>query len=145
MFLVAILAADFAALSQAFPRIPNPGLVLMVLILEVGLFHAISRRGPARFFWIGFESVGWVYVLTCFAFDVPLWRFTHDHFKTYFQTSPIFSSADRWLFILYASVVQFVLALTGAIIGGFLGRAWKIRFDEHATHDPLVQSRNRWP
>ena len=45
MVIVAILACDLAALSVTRPAIPNPGLVLMVAILQVGLFFAAARRG----------------------------------------------------------------------------------------------------
>ena len=58
MAVIAFIAADLAALRAILPRIPNPGIVVMILVLEVGLFRMVSRRGAARTFWFGFEIAG---------------------------------------------------------------------------------------
>jgi hypothetical protein len=68
MAVVAVIATDLAALRATLPRIPNFGLVVMILVLEVGLFGQASRQGAARAFWIGFEVAGWAYVVTCSVF-----------------------------------------------------------------------------
>jgi hypothetical protein len=73
MVVVALAAADLAALRPAFPleisifwtsypwsimrevlppRFPNLGLALVVLLLEAGLFRMASKRGVERSFWL---------------------------------------------------------------------------------------------
>ena len=79
MAAVAVIAIDCAALRPVFPMdfgvfhtlfvrqtlptFPNFGLVAMVLLLEIGLYRAVSRRGMERAFWLGFEAGGWAYVI----------------------------------------------------------------------------------
>ena len=120
MIIVAILAIDLATLCRTLPRIPNPGLVLMVAILEVGLSLAVARYGPARAFWVGFEAFGWAYVLACFAFSRSAWAFARSLFEGYVLGAKISQPSEMWPYILFAGGLQLVLSLAVALIGGLL-------------------------
>jgi hypothetical protein len=122
MVIVAILAGDLAALSAILPAIPNPGLALMVAILQIGLFVAVARRGPARAFWIGFEVFGWAYVLTCFASNRAAWALARSLFEVYVLRAEIRRPGEMWSFILFAGGLQLVLSMAVAQIGGWLFR-----------------------
>jgi hypothetical protein len=87
MAVIMIIAAHLAAMRAIFPRMPNPGLVIMVLVLEVGLFRMVSQRGSARAFWAGFEVAGWVYVITAEIFAWTAWRLARFLFEGYVLSS----------------------------------------------------------
>jgi hypothetical protein len=62
MAVVLIIALDCAALRAAFPVL-DVAFLVVVPVLEVGLFRMISRRGRVHPFWVGFEASGWAAVL----------------------------------------------------------------------------------
>jgi hypothetical protein len=122
MAIVAILAVDFAALSLTRPAIPNPGLALMVAILELGLFLTVARRGPALAFWVGFEAFGWAYVLACFAMNRAAWALARSLFEGYFLGAKISRPGEMGRYILFASGLQLVLSMAVALVGGLVLR-----------------------
>jgi hypothetical protein len=122
MIIVAIVAADLAALLATLPAIPNPGLALMVVILEVGLLVAVARRGAARRFWVGFEAFGWSYVLACFFFNRTAWRLARGLFEGYVLGAKVGTPGEMWQFILFSGCLQLVLSLVVALAGGLLCR-----------------------
>jgi hypothetical protein len=125
MAVIAFIAADFAALRATFPRMPNPGLVIMILILEVGLFRMASQRGAVRTFWLGFELAGWAYVLTAEVFAWTAWRLARSLFEGYVLRRPIDLRFETERFILFAGGLQLLVALAVALIVGILTRsAW---------------------
>jgi hypothetical protein len=103
MAMIAVIAADLAALRAILPRIPNPGLVIMVLILEVGLFRMVSQRGAARSFWLGFEVAGWAYVITSAVFAWTAWRMARFLFEGFVLRRPIGLPFEMHQFIIFAA------------------------------------------
>ena len=65
---------------EHLPTFPDLGLVVMVLVLEAGLFRLFSRRGSERAFWLVAEVAGWAYVVTCLAFLPVSWRVAYSLF-----------------------------------------------------------------
>lgn len=125
MAIIVLIAADLAVLRAILPLIPNPGHVIMVIVLEVGLFRMVSQRGAARMFWLGFELAGWVYVITCEAFATTVWRLARSLFEGYVIRRPIGLPFELTRFILFAGSLQLLVALAVALIVGFLTRsAW---------------------
>jgi hypothetical protein len=149
MVLVAVVAADLAALRAALPitlpidpganpalppsfwrehlpTLPDLGLVLMVLVLEAGLFRLFSRREPERAFWLGFEVAGWAYVITCFAFAPVAWRFAYSLFEGYVPGRPMGRTFDMERFILFAGSFHLLVSLAFAFLVGVVARrAWR--------------------
>ena len=82
MAVVVVVALDIAALRAVQPAIPNPGVVLMVAILEVGMFVG-TRRGMSRASWLGFEAFGWAYILAAIAHDRPIWTQARPMYEAY--------------------------------------------------------------
>ena len=136
--LVAVIAADLAALRLAFPMdfgplhprfvsqtptFPNLGLVLMVLVLEVGLFRAASRSGREKAFWLGFEAGGWAYVIVGLAFARPTWLLTRSIFEGGIVRRQISSSSDMEGFILFAFSLHLMVSLGVAFVMGFFARS----------------------
>jgi hypothetical protein len=125
MAVIVFIAADLAALRAILPRIPNPGLVIMILVLEVGLFRMVSQRGAARTFWLGFEVAGWAYVITCEVFAWTAWRLARSIFEEYLLRRPIGLPFEMQRFILFAGSLQLLVSLAVALIVGILTRsAW---------------------
>src|SRR3954470_19631037 len=100
MAVIAVIAADLAALRAIVPRIPNPGLVVMILVLEFGLFRMASRRGAARGLWIGFEVAGWTYVVTGEVCARTAWLLARSLFEGCVLGRPIGSPSEMYGFIL---------------------------------------------
>ena len=123
MAVIAFIAADFAALRAIFPRMPNPGLVIMILVLEVGLFRMVSQRGVARMFWLGFEVAGWAYVITAEVFAWTAWRLARSLFEGYVLRRPIGLPFEMQRFILFAAGLQLLISLAVALIVGILTRS----------------------
>jgi hypothetical protein len=138
MVAVAVIAADLAALRPALPMdlspfhprfvpliptFPNFGLVVMVLVLEIGLFCAITHRGSTRAFLLGFEVGGWAYVLTCSVFARRTWLLTRALFEEYVLGSQIGLQSEMERFVLFAFAVHFLAAIAIALFVGFLVRA----------------------
>jgi hypothetical protein len=130
MAIVAVIAMDLAALAATLPRIPNPGLALMVVILEVGLFRVADRRGADRAFWIGFESFGWAYVLAHLAFERAAWAYTRSFFEGVVIRAKISRPIDLWAFLAFAGGVQLATALAVAMTGGWLAKAMAMEVAE---------------
>src|SRR4051812_7397852 len=122
MAVIMIIAADLAAMRAIFPRMPNPGLVIMVLVLEVGLFRMVSQRGAARAFWAGFEVAGWAYVITAEVFAWTAWRLACFVFEGYVLGRPIGPPFEMQRFILFAGSLQLLISLALALLAGFLTR-----------------------
>ncbi len=123
MALVAVVAADLAALRAYFPAIPNPGLAVMVLVLEVVLFRGASRQRKARAFWIGFEVSGWLYVIVGSIFSRTVWRLTRSLFERSLLGKPIGVPSEMNPFLVFAGSLQFAIALGLALTIGLLARA----------------------
>jgi len=125
MAVIAFIAADLAALRAILPRIPNPGIVIMILVLEVGLFRMVSRRGVARTFWFGFEVAGWAYVIACEVFAWTAWHLARLLFQGYVLERPIGLPFEMNQFVLFAGSLQLLISLAIALIVGILTRsAW---------------------
>jgi hypothetical protein len=120
---IAFIAADLAALRAILPRIPNPGLVIMVLILEVGLFRMVSQRGAARSFWLGFEVAGWAYVITSAVFAWTAWRMARFLFEGFVLRRPIGLPFEMNQFIVFVGSLQLLISLSIALIVGALARS----------------------
>ena len=127
MAVVATVAADLAALRETLPNLPNPGLVVMILVLEVGLFRCASRRGEAGAFWVGFQISGWLYVLAASTFAQAAWRLARDLFERHLLgRRPIGAQSEWYQFLLFAGGLQFAIGLAVALTFGLLGRAaWR--------------------
>jgi hypothetical protein len=126
MALIAVIAADLAALRASLPRIPNPGLVIMILLLDIGLFRLVSQQGAARAFWLGFEVAGWAYVISCEVFASTAWRLARSLFEGYVLRRPIGLPFEMNQFILFAGSLQLLISLAVALIVGSLTRsAWR--------------------
>ena len=140
MAVVAIVAADLAALRATLPIIPNPGLVVMVLVLEVGLFRWASRQGEARAFWVGFEASGWLCVLVSSVFALTLWRSARSLFERHLLGKPIAAPPERNQFLLFAGGLQFAIALAVALTVGLIARsAWRRIRPEISRETPIPQ------
>jgi hypothetical protein len=120
MAIVAIVAADLAAAAAILPAIPNPGAVVMLLVLEVGLFFWGRPGKPTRPFWIGFGAFGWSYVLACLSFDHAIWRLLRPLLETYILGAKPSTPNELWLCILYAGCLQLGLSLAVAVSGGLM-------------------------
>jgi hypothetical protein len=128
MAVIVIIAADLAALRATLPRIPNPSIAVMILVLEVGLFRVASQHGAARAFWLGFEVVGWAYIVTCSIFSWIAWRLARSLFEGYVLRKPIGLPFEMNQFILFAGSLQLSISLAIAICAGALARsAWHRR------------------
>jgi hypothetical protein len=130
MAVIAIIAVDLAALRSTLPMIPNPGLVVMVLVLEMGLFRAAYRRVEARAFWVGFEASGWLYVLASSAYARALWRSSRSLFERMILGRPIGTPSEMnqfLLFALFAGVLQLAFGLAIALTFGlFCRKTWAV-------------------
>jgi hypothetical protein len=62
----AAIALGLVALRSASPTWVSAMLGLALAVLSVSILSAIFRRGPQRAFWIGFTTIGWLYVLLLF-------------------------------------------------------------------------------
>jgi hypothetical protein len=116
---------------------PNPGLVIMILVLEVGLFRMVSQRGATRTFWLGFELAGWAYVITCEVFAWTAWRLARSLFEGYVLRRPIALPVEMQRFILFASSLQLLISLAVALIVGILAHSAWSRCD-------VVRREYRW-
>jgi ABC-type sulfate transport system permease component len=128
MAVIAFIAADLAALRASFPRLPNFGLVIMILVLEGGLFRLASARGAPRAFWLGFEVAGWAYVVTCVVFTWTAWRLSRSLFEGYVIGKPIRLPFEMYQFLIFAGVLQLLISLAIALSIGSLARSiWRRR------------------
>ncbi len=126
MAVIAVVAANLAALRAVLPRIPNPGLVIMVLVLDVGIFRMASQRGAARMFWLGFEVAGWAYVITIEVLGETAWRMARSLFEGYVLRRLIGLPFEMNRFMLFAGSLQLLISLAIALVVGILTRwAWK--------------------
>ena len=139
MAAVAVIAIDCAALRlvfpmdfgvfhplfvrQALPTFPNFGLVVMVLLLEIGLCRAVSRRGVERAFWLGFEAGGWAYVIIGWVFAPTTWLITRSLFERYVLGRQIGVQADMEGFVLFAFGLHLLASLAIAVVIGVLARS----------------------
>jgi hypothetical protein len=144
--LIAVIAADLAALRPFFPleisifrtsypwsvlrepeslppRFPNLGLVIMVLVLEIGLFRVASRRGWERMFWLGFEVAGWACVITCSVFARTIWWQARSLFEGYLLGREISRPLDMGRFVLFVGGLHLAISFTIALLVGILARS----------------------
>jgi hypothetical protein len=144
--LIAVIAADLAALRPFFPldigifwtsypwsvlrereflppRFPNLGLVIMVLVLEIGLFRTASRRGGERMFWLGFEVAGWACVIICAVFAQTIWWQARSLFEGYLLGREIGRPLDMGRFVLFVSGLHLSISFTVALLVGILARS----------------------
>ncbi len=106
---------------EHLPTFPDLGLVLMIVLLEVGLFRLVSRREKKqRAFWLGFEVAGWAYVITCLAYSSTAWRLAYFLFERYAIARPMGRPFDMERFILFAAGLQVLLSLVIACSAGIL-------------------------
>jgi hypothetical protein len=128
MTVIVFIAANLAALRVTFPRLPNFGLVIMILVLEGGLFRLASARGAPRAFWLGFEVAGWAYVLTCSVFAWTAWRLSRSVFEGYVIGKPISLPFEMNQFLVFAGVFQLIISLAIALSIGLRARSiWRRR------------------
>jgi hypothetical protein len=123
MAVIAFIAVDLAALRATLPRIPNPGLAVMTLVLEAGLFRVVSRQGGVRDFWLGFEVAGWAYVITCSIFAWTAWRLARSLFERCVLGNPIDRPIEMDQFVLFAGSLQLLISLAIALLAGILARS----------------------
>ncbi len=123
MAAVAIIAADLAALNATLPMIPNPGLVVLVVVLEVGLFRVARRRGPERAFWVGFEVAGWAWVVPNAVWQLAVWRLFRPLYEANVLGGPITGPGQVWRVVAVAGALHLALGLGVALAGGRIARA----------------------
>jgi hypothetical protein len=142
MVVIAVIAADLAAVRPILPvglspttldalrasrppDFPNLGLGVMILVLEVGLFRLVSRRGAGRAFWLGFEVAGWAYVIVRMVFAGTAWSLALSLFEEYVLGSQIRFLFGLGRFVLFACGLHLVISLAIALFVGILARsAW---------------------
>ena len=142
MVVIAVIAADLAAVRPILPLglspttldalraslppdFPNLGLGVMILVLEVGLFRLVSRRGVGRAFWLGFEVAGWAYVIVM-VFAGTAWSLARSLFEEYVLGSQIRFPFGLGRFVLFACGLHLVISLAIACFVGILARsAWR--------------------
>ena len=123
MALVALIGADLAALRAGGKTLPNPGLALMVVALELMLIRAIAHREKIRAEWIGFQVAGWAYVLVHWAFARSIWRWSGRFYLWAILDSPVFNTPrERWDYLLFTSCVHLVFATSFAFVGAVVAR-----------------------
>lgn len=124
MLVVGFVAVDLAALRSTLPRVPNPGLTLMVVVLQAGLIRAIGRRGPSKVFWVGFEAGGWSVVLGGFLGSRWLWL-AHQaiYRRMVLGGRPIDRPTEMIGVIAWAAVAEFGSALAIATLAGVACRS----------------------
>lgn len=66
-FWTAAIALGLVALRSASPTWVSAMLGLALAVLSVSILFIIFRRGPQRAFWIGFTTLGWLYILLLFS------------------------------------------------------------------------------
>lgn len=147
MVLIAVIAADLAALRPLFPleigifwssypwsvlrerkflppRFPNLGLVIMIVVLEIGLFRLISRQRGERTFWLGFEVAGWACVITCSVFARTIWWQARSLFEGYLLGREIGQPLDMGRFVLFVGGLHLLIILACACLVGNLARSF---------------------
>jgi hypothetical protein len=149
MALIAVIAADLSSLRPDFPleisifwtsypwsvlrereflppNFPNLGLVIMILVLEIGLFRMMSRQGTERTFWLGFEVAGWACVVTCWVFAQTIWWQARLLFEGYLIGRQIGRPLDMGRFVLFTGGLHLLVALAVALfVGIFTRSAWR--------------------
>jgi hypothetical protein len=147
MVLIAVIAADFAAVRPSFPlqigifwtsypwsvvrevlppRFPNLGLVTMVLVLEIGLFRMVWRQGVKRPFWLGFQVAGWACVITSLVFADRIWWQARAVFEGWLLGRQIGRPLDMGRFVLFVGGLHLLIGLAVAVSIGILARlAWR--------------------
>ena len=100
----------------------------MILVLEIGLFRMVSRRGGERTFWLGFEVAGWSCVIACSVFARTIWWQLRALFEGYIISRPIGRPLDMGRFVLFAGGLHLLVSLAIALFAGILARsAWRRR------------------
>jgi hypothetical protein len=147
MAVIAVIAADFAALRPSFPldisifwnsypwsvirellppRFPNLGLVVMVLVLEIGLFRMVWRQGGERTFWVGFQVAGWACVVASSVFAHRIWWHARALFEKRLLGREIGLPLDMGRFVLFVGGMHLLVSLGVAVLAGILARlAWR--------------------
>lgn len=118
MVVVALLAVDLAALRATLPALPNPGLVVMVGILQALLVLPGAGR-PGR---LGFQAAGWAWVVAGFAAGRPAWMLTRAAFEMGILGERIARPAEMNQLLLFATAFHLALALVVASLGAWLAR-----------------------
>ncbi|MBX6312043.1 MAG: hypothetical protein IRY99_03855 [Isosphaeraceae bacterium] len=123
MAAIVLIALDCAALRLTAPVI-YPAHCLMVVVLEVGLFRLVSRRGAIRPFWVGFEVVGWAWVIGGYRLYRPLdiWIANNDYIMGWFDVLHDWGDFLLPLALLALCVISGLPALVTALAGGLLTR-----------------------
>jgi hypothetical protein len=143
---IAVIAADLAALRPFFPldisifwtsypwsvlrereflppRFPNLGLVIMVIVLETGLFRVVSRHEGERMFWLGFEVAGWACIITCSVFAQTIWWQARSLFEGSLLGREIGRPLDMGRFVLFVSGLHLSISVAIALLVGILARS----------------------
>jgi hypothetical protein len=116
MLALAMIAVDCAALRLTLPLIPNPGLTVILLVLQIGVFATIRSTGSDRAWWLGFEAVGWAYLLICFPVQALSWGLPRFFFERIIGRT-IASPTDTLLVIGFAGLVHLVVGLGLCLAG----------------------------
>jgi hypothetical protein len=150
MALIAVIAADLGALRPFFPlqisifstsypwsvlrereflppNFPNLGLVVVILVLEIGLFRMVSRQGGERTFWLGFEVAGWAGVIACSVFAQTIWWQVRALFEECLIARQIGRPLDMGRFVLFAGGLHLTCLLAIAFFVGILARSARCR------------------
>jgi hypothetical protein len=166
--LIALIAADLAALRPSFPleisifwtsypwsllrereflppRFPNLGIVIMVLVLEIGLFRIGSRQGGERMFWLGFEVAGWACVITCLVFAQTIWWQARSLFEENLLGREIGRPLDMGRFVLCVGGLHLAISFTIALLVGILARsACRRRGSVSSESESYGNQASRW-
>ncbi|WZO99614.1 hypothetical protein EP7_001221 [Isosphaeraceae bacterium EP7] len=129
MILIAIFAADMAFLRSIEVRaLPDPGIMVMVIVLEVGLWRKTARRARIVPEWVGFQLAGWAYVAVLVIYARPIRLLSAQFFLRVILGSPVFmDNRQRWAFFAISWGGQLAIALSLAMLGGFIaGRLWEL-------------------
>ena len=125
-------------MKPSLPTFLNLGLVVFIVVLEIGLFRIVSRRGAARAFWVGFEVAGWACVIASSVFARTIWLQARSLFEGYLLGREIGLPPDMGRFVLLVGALHLLTSLLIACCAGFLARAtWR---SWESSRESTVQS-----
>lgn len=123
MAIVLVAGLDFALIRYQY--FYNKPLILAILVLEYGLFRMASRR-EERPYWLGFELIGWFYVLIDYHFfseirygiiNLAQQKILQPVVLPLLILSPV---SEPMAYSLMAAAIEIVATLFLAVLGGRL-------------------------